>query len=121
MKETWESWQWDGLGIGVAGLCLVHCLTTSIILAVAATASSSLLNPVIHETGLLLAIVIGALALGRGALQHRLVLPLVTGVLGLFIMALSLAMPHGGREIAFSITGVLILAVSHYLNYRALR
>ena len=121
MKEAWKSWQWDGLGIGVAGLCLVHCLATSIILAVAATAGGSLFNPAIHETGLLVAIVIGALALGKGALQHRLMLPLVTGVIGLFLMALSLTIPHGGREIAFSITGVLILAVSHYLNYRALR
>jgi hypothetical protein len=121
MKEAWKSWQWDGLGIGVAGLCLVHCLATSIILAVAATASSSLLDPIIHETGLFLAIVIGALALGRGVSQHRLMLPLVTGITGLFLMALSLTMPHGGREIAFSITGVLILAASHYLNYRALR
>lgn len=121
MKEAWKTWQWDGLGIGVAGLCLVHCLATSIILAVAATASGALLSPVIHETGLFLAIVIGAVALGRGALAHRLVLPLATGLIGLFIMALSLTMPHGGREITFSIIGVSILAVSHYLNYRASR
>jgi hypothetical protein len=121
MKAAWKEWRLDGLGVGLAGLCLIHCLATSIILAFVASVGGAFFNPVIHEAGLLLAIIIGAAALGKGLLEHRLLLPIILGASGLFIMALSLTMPHGGRELLLSMVGVSILAGSHYLNYRALR
>ena len=45
----------------IAGLCLVHCLATSVLLVFLASAGGLLLDPVIHEAGLFLAILFGML------------------------------------------------------------
>jgi hypothetical protein len=88
----WKKWSWDGLGLSIAGLCLVHCLATSVFLVVLASAGGVLVDPAIHEA-------IGALGIG--------------------IMAGALTLPHGGTEIIYTILGVGILALGHDLNHRA--
>ncbi len=113
--------QVDAMGIGLAGLCLIHCLATSIILTVAASTGGILLSPYIHEVGLVLAILLGILALGRGFWVHRSVLPSCVGAVGIGVMAAALSLPHSGLEIIVSMFGVSILAVSHYMNLRASR
>src|SRR3546814_11428658 len=77
-----------------------------------------LLAPAIHETGLALAILLGAIALGHGALKRGAILPIAIGSLGLGIMAGALSIPHGGNEMIFTMAGVTTLALGHYLNYR---
>ena len=57
----------DRYAIGLSGLCMVHCLATSVLVALMSTASGFLLDPIFHEVGLTIAIALGALALGRGA------------------------------------------------------
>ena len=79
----WNKWRWDGLGMGLAGLCLVHCLATSIFLVAIASAGGILVDPVIHEIGLILAIGFGLLALGKGILQHNFLMPASIGALGI--------------------------------------
>lgn len=115
----WNKWRWDGLGIGVAGLCLVHCLATSVLLVILSSAGGILVDPVIHEVGLVFAIIFGVLALGKGLLQHGFVIPAAIGALGIGIMAGSLTLPHGGLEIFYTVIGVGVLAFGHVLNYRA--
>ena len=46
----------DRIGIGLSGLCLVHCLASAVMVAMLASAGGILLNSMIHEFGLLLAI-----------------------------------------------------------------
>ena len=46
----------DRLAIGLSGLCLVHCLASAVLLTLLASAGGLLLDPVIHEVGLTLAI-----------------------------------------------------------------
>jgi MerC mercury resistance protein len=116
---NWRTWRWDGLGLGIAGLCLVHCLATSIILALFAAAGGALLHPAVHEVGLVLAIGFGVLALGQGILQHGFLLPASIGALGIGVMAGALTLPHGGVEITYTILGVGLLALGHVLNHRA--
>jgi hypothetical protein len=72
--------------------------------------------PWIHEVGLSLAMVLGAIALGRGLLEHGFMMPSAVGGLGLGVMAGALTMPHDGREAMFTIVGVTILALGHQLN-----
>src|SRR3546814_13393311 len=60
----------DRLAMGLAGACLAHCVGTAVFVATLASASSILLAPAIHETGLALAILLGAIALGHGALKR---------------------------------------------------
>jgi MerC mercury resistance protein len=121
MVRYWKKWRWDGLGLGLATLCLVHCLATSVILILVASAGGYLLNPVIHEIGLIGAILFGALALGKGFSEHGLFLPAAIGAVGISIMAGGLMMEHSNREVALTILGVAILAIGHILNHRAVR
>lgn len=121
MTQVWKSWRWDGFGLSVAALCLVHCLATSVLLVVLASAGGVLLDPVIHEAGLFLAIMFGILALGKGFWEHGFVIPAAIGALGIGMMAGALTLPHGGTEILWTILGVAVLALGHDLNHRASR
>ena len=115
----------DRFAMGLSGLCLVHCIGTSVLLALMSAAGGMLLDPLIHEVGLTLAIGLGAVALGRGVLHHGYMAPAVVGSFGLGIMAGALSLPHDaghglmGGEAFWTVIGVGILAFGHDLNYRA--
>ena len=109
----------DRLAIGLSGLCLVHCLASAIVIAMLASAGGLLVSPAIHEVGLLIAILLGSIALGRGVVEHGFMMPSAVGGLGLGVMAGALTMPHSTVEIVYTIVGVLILALGHDLNRRA--
>ena len=109
----------DRIAIALSGLCLVHCLASAVFLAMLASAGGLLLDPIIHEIGLIMAIGLGVLALGRGIVDHGFMMPSAVGGLGLGVMAGSLMMPHGGGSTLYSVLGVLILALGHDLNRRA--
>ena len=51
----------DRFAIGLSGLCLVHCLGTTVMLAMLASAGGMLGAHWIHEVGLTLAMVMGAI------------------------------------------------------------
>ncbi|HEU5481757.1 MAG TPA: MerC domain-containing protein [Sphingomicrobium sp.] len=109
----------DGLAIGLSGLCLVHCLATAVFLAVVSSVGGLLGAPIIHEVGLTLAIFLGAVALGRGVLEHGYMLPGAVGALGLGVMAGALELPHDGTEALYTMVGVGIVALGHRLNFMA--
>jgi hypothetical protein len=109
----------DRAAIALSGLCLVHCLASAVLLAVLASAGGLLLSPVIHEVGLVMAILLGIVALGRGIVQHGFMMPAAVGGLGLGVMAGALTLPHSGMEVVYTIVGVAILALGHDLNRRA--
>ena len=109
----------DRLAIGMSGLCLVHCVASAVLLTVLASAGGLLVDPVFHEVGMVIALLLGVAGLGRGVLIHGFMLPAAIGSLGLGMMAGTLTLDHGGIEILYSIVGVLILALGHDLNRRA--
>ena len=121
MAQVWQKWRWDGLGLSIAGLCLLHCLITTVLLAIFASAGGLLLNPMIHEVGLGLAILLGVLALGKGFRAHGLFMPAFIGALGIGMMGGALTLPHGTMEIAWTVIGVVFLGLGHLLNHRARR
>jgi hypothetical protein len=106
----------DRMAIGLSGLCLVHCVATAVALGLLSAAGGFLGAPIIHELGLVLAMLLGAFALGRGILEHGYMLPSAIGGLGLGVMAGALTMPHDGSEALFTVAGVMILALGHRLN-----
>jgi hypothetical protein len=114
-----EKGLFDRLAIGLSGLCLVHCVASAIFVALLASAGGMLLDPRIHEIGLMFAIGLGVAALGRGILRHDFMMPSAVGGLGLGVMAGSLSLPEGGAGTVYTILGVLILALGHDLNRRA--
>ena len=109
----------DRLAIGVSGLCVVHCVASAVLLTILASAGGLLVDPIFHEVGLAIAIVLGVIGLGRGIMTHGFMLPASIGSLGLGMMAGTLTLAHGGTEVLYSIVGVLILALGHDLNRRA--
>ena len=109
----------DRIAIALSGLCLVHCLATAILVAMIASAGGMLLNPAIHEIGLMVAIGLGIVSLGRGIVDHGFMMPSAVGGLGLGVMGGALTLPHDGAEVVYTIIGVAILALGHDLNRRA--
>ncbi len=114
----------DRLAILVSGLCVVHCIASAVLVAMLSAVGGLLLDPIFHEVGLTIAILFGAVGLGRGAMQHGYLWPIAVGSLGLGIMAGALTLPHDtglghGGEALWTIIGVGILALGHDLNRRA--
>ena len=109
----------DRMAIGLSGLCLVHCVATTVLLALVSAAGGVLGAPIIHEVGLSLAMVMGAISLGRGILEHGYSMPSAVGGLGLGVMAGALTLPHDGTEALYTVVGVAILALGHRLNFIA--
>ena len=108
--------RFDRIAIGLSGLCLVHCLATAVVLGLLASAGGLLGSPWIHEVGLTLAMMLGAVALGRGIAEHGFMMPSAVGGLGLGVMAGALSMPHDGTEALYTVIGVSVLALGHQLN-----
>jgi len=106
----------DRLAVGLSALCGVHCLATSLLIGVMASLGGVLESPIIHEGGLALAILFGALGLGVGAMRHGRLLPVAIGSLGLGVMAGALSHHHSVMETVYTLLGVAILALAHGYN-----
>ena len=108
--------RFDRFAIWLSGLCLVHCLVTTVFLAAVASAGDALGAEWIHEVGLSLAILMGSVALVRGIFEHGYTMPSAVGGLGLGVMAGALTLPHDASEVFYTVVGVAILALGHRLN-----
>ncbi|MEO1169055.1 MAG: MerC domain-containing protein [Pseudomonadota bacterium] len=113
MLDRWAIW--------LSGLCIVHCLSGAVFFALAASAGGVLLDPIVHEVGLVIAILLGIVAIGRGAIQHGYLMPVAISSLGVGTMAGALSLPHGDVELIYTVIGVAMLALGHDLNRRAYR
>ena len=109
----------DRVAMALSGLCMVHCVATAVLIGLLASAGGFLGQPIFHEVGLTLAMIIGAFALGRGYLEHGFMLPVAVGSLGLGVMLGALSLPEGGHEPIYTVAGVLIVALGHRLNVMA--
>ena len=109
----------DRMAIGLSGLCVVHCIASAVFVAFLASAGGLLLDPIVHEVGMMLALGFGVVGLGRGIMIHGFMLPAAIGSLGLGMMGGALTLEHGGITTIYSVVGVLILALGHDLNRRA--
>jgi len=110
----------DQIGIGLAGLCAVHCLATLVVIsALGLGGHLFLFNENIHRIGLALALAVAALAIGWGLLRHGRVLPFAIALGGLALMAVALLVPHGVDEFLLTLAGVGLVSVGHILNIRA--
>ncbi len=109
----------DQLGIGIAGLCALHCIATVLVVSGLGIGGHFLLAPEIHRFGLAAALVVAAVAIGWGALRHRRTAPFVVAMMGLTFMGGALAVPHGNQEFILTLIGVALVSVGHLLNMRA--
>lgn len=113
LPATWL----DRSALTLSGLCLVHCLAGSVLLA-AASVGGGFFSHRVHAVGLALALPLAVFALWRGAQQHGRRAVLVLGGCGVGLMAASLAVGHGSSETVLSVVGVSLLAAGHLFNLR---
>ncbi|TAD80780.1 MAG: MerC domain-containing protein [Sphingomonadales bacterium] len=111
----------DQVGIGLAGLCALHCLATLLLVSALGLGGHFLLDDNIHRIGLLLAFGVAAVAIGWGIMRHGRRLPFVFALGGLALMGLALLVPHGTNEFLLTLVGVGIVSVAHWLNLRSAR
>lgn len=111
----------DQAGIALAGLCAVHCLLTLVVISVLGLGGHFLLDDNIHRVGLLLALIVAAVAIGWGMLRHGRMLPFAVALGGLALMGAALLVPHGTNEFVLTLAGVAIVSLAHWLNLRAAR
>ncbi|ALJ15062.1 MerC domain-containing protein [Sphingopyxis macrogoltabida] len=110
----------DQLAMGLSGLCLVHCLATTIFFAsIASVGGVFLENHLFHEIGLIIAIGFALVTLVSGVLSHGYMMPFAVGSFGLGMMAGALSRPHDGSEVLATMVGVAVVALGHDLNRRA--
>lgn len=108
----------DRVGVMLSGICALHCVLSIVLVSALGLGGELLLSPAIHEVGLALAILVGAVTLGLGVLRHGEVGPLVLGFIGLALMGGALAVGHGVSEALLTITGVALVAMAHIRNLR---
>lgn len=108
----------DRFGIGLSAVCAVHCVGSILLVGFLGLGGELLLSPAIHEIGLALAVLIGAVTIGMGVARHGQVRPLIVGGIGVAFMAAALWGPHGVGEAALTIVGVALVAAAHLLNLR---
>lgn len=111
----------DQLGIGLAGLCALHCMATLVVVSALGLGGHFLLEENIHRIGLALAVGVAAVAIGWGVLRHRRMLPFVVAMTGLVLMAAALVVRHGSDELLLTLAGVTLVSLGHVLNLRAAR
>lgn len=108
----------DRFGIALSGLCLLHCVAGLVLVAALGLGGEWLLSPEIHRYGLALAIAVGVIAIGLGALRHGRRIPLLIATCGFALMAGALGVGHGFGEAILTIGGVALVAFAHFLNLR---
>lgn len=114
----WMRGRLDRTGMLLSSLCLVHCLGGLFLVAVLGFGGGLLFAPWIHRVGFALAMVVAAVAIGAGAVQHRRPAPFVVAMMGICFMGAGLAVEHGTNEAILTIIGVTLVAAGHVLNLR---
>jgi hypothetical protein len=112
----------DFAAIGLSGLCLVHCLGTSLLIGL--IAGSKLFDlwhsELIHVVLLVIAAPLTLWTLARSYRCHGSGLALVLGIAGLKLMALALIFSTDSVvETRITVAGVILLAAGHLINLRA--
>ena len=108
----------DRAGIFLSGACALHCLLSILLVSGLGLGGELFFAPDIHRVGLLLATLIAGVAIGWGALRHRMAAPFVIAMTGLTFMGGALAVPHGVKEAVLTIIGVALVSLGHILNLR---
>src|SRR3546814_11538820 len=103
--------------MGLSGLCLVHCLATTIFFASIASVGGVFLdNHLFHEIGLIIAIGFALITLVSGVLSHGYMMPFAVGSFGLGMMAVALSRPPVGSDFTAPVNAVAVFALGHALQ-----
>ena len=115
----------DKVAISLSAICLVHCLLAPVLLTLLPIFTASVLveDWLFHQLMLWVIIPTSTTALVIGCRKHRFFSIALSGAVGMAVL-ISVALyghqlfGHIGEKVAVSLGG-LILAFSHFLNFRA--
>jgi len=114
----------DRAAVMLSGLCVLHCLALPFLL-VSLPAISAFSEGHLHAQMLIVAIPVSTIALMFGFRRHANRYILAFGILGMLLLVIGATVAHSYYGLvadrAFSITGALVLAVTHYFNSRLVR
>ena len=116
----------DKTAISLSALCLVHCLLVpSFLVFLSGYISLSYNNELIHYAILFIATPVSIYALITGVKNHNSYSYLYAGLLGILtlILAVTLGVQMWGEagEKILTTVGALLVAISHFKNYRLCR
>ncbi len=110
----------DAAGIGLASLCIIHCLALPLLIAALPMLLELLDLPEAFHLGMvLLALPLSGFALVRGfGRHHRVAAPAIGfGGLSLMLAAVALA-PDEASETFLTVCGSALLVTAHIANWR---
>ena len=116
----------DTAAVVMSGICLLHCLALPIALTMLPILNIAVLDErVFHLVMMVFILPVSVVALAIGCRQHKDLLTLVLGIVGLSILLFTAVFGHrffglDGERVVTSIGGV-ILALAHIQNFRRCR
>lgn len=110
----------ERMAVGASAVCLIHCIGLPVLLAALPALAMIIKIPEsFHVWVLGLAILMSGIALHLGMRSHGSRLPLSVGCAGLGLLAIGALILLGGRfETPVTISGGLVLATAHVLNWQ---
>lgn len=111
----------DKIAVGLSGLCLLHCLLLPFVVAFLPFLGQ-LEDDHLHTELLLFVIPVSVIALTVGYRRHRQIGVILWGAAGLAILTIGALVVHDlyglAADRATTISGSLILAFTHFQNFR---
>lgn len=111
---------WDRFGIGISGLCAIHCLAFPVIISVLpALPLAASINEYAHPVFILILIPVVLFAGKRSHFDRKIMTFLISG---LILITAGWGIGHFWLgdvfEIGFTVLGSLLLIYGHWKNYR---
>ena len=114
----------DKLSISLSLACMIHCLLMpSFLILTSGFLALSIDNELIHKVFLIIVLPVSLYALITGYNNHKILSYLYIGILGLWLLFFAVFFGEGVfgefTEKTLTLLGSLIVASSHYRNYKA--
>ena len=114
----------DKLSITLSLACMIHCLLMpSFLILTSGFLAISIDNEIIHRVFLIIVLPVSLYALITGYQNHKILSYLYLGISGLWLLFFSVFFGEGVfgefTEKSLTLMGSIIVATSHYKNYKA--
>ena len=111
----------DNMAVALSGICLVHCLTLPVLIALIPF-MSQFAEGHFHVQMLLVVMPVSIMAFSLGFRRHRVKSVIIWGGVGMLLLVLGATVVHDSfglvADRTVTICAALILAFAHYFNNR---
>jgi len=111
----------DNAAVALSGLCLLHCLTLPVLIAILPFLGQ-FGEGHFHVQMLVVVLPVSIIAFSMGFRRHRLISIVTWGIIGMMLLILGGTVAHSSfglvADRTVTICGALILACAHYFNNR---